>query len=992
MRIVKTIISCICLLAACGLSWAGPVDSVTVSQVAARFYQMKTQAPMPPSQPVKVYTHYAPSDNSSRGVPVFSVYNVGGGFVMVAEDSRLRPVIAYSTEGPFEVEQIAPSMMDVLDDYAAEIADYLEQPLANATVENPLWREILEMHPQTARNEAVVPPLIQTRWDQNSYYNSLCPADTDGPGGHAYAGCVATAMAQVIRYWEYPAQGTGSHSYSCDYGVLSANFGNTTYNYALMPDRLNSNTPAYQVQEVANLIYQCGVSVDMGYGGDASSAYLSHSVNALYNYFGYGISSYISKSQYSSSAWNNTIKNQLDLLRPVMYRGQSDAGGHAFICDGYDDQDYFHFNWGWSGSNNGYFLLSDLTPGNHNYNNSHGAVVNVFVNRPMMRTSARSQVLYSLNGSADTARIRVISVNGGSQVVASVTGDFTISDGTTSFSDTTVLQSGNHFLYVCFQDTNAASATHHGTVTLTYDSLTTTIQLRGEALTVNHEAPLNPSATSQSSNVHLTWDPPAVVPQNYTYGDDTHTSNYGYSSNYERTFLYRLCDTDLVAFYPALLSHVTFYLKSSVTSCELVVYRGGSYDGYTLSPGVQVLQQPLTLSLLNSNAWNTVALETPVPVVLGEEIWFGVHIQAPGGTYTLPVGSTANYEPEKGEIVGRHYSSGDISWSFFDKGKNFSLRAQFQSLSHIIDHYRITRDSLVRGTTTQLYYDDLVTQSGDYTYHIAAVYADSAAAEVTVSQQVQFLPAFIDTISAQICEGDFYAFYGQEATQSGDYYHYDIDTLTVLQLSVIPSAYLDVYAETCDTFSWNGQTYSVSGDYPMTFVNALGCDSIVTLHLTVLQRPDVVVTASSTDLHYPESAVLTVYGAADSYLWSTGETTEQIEVCPTVPTLYSVTGYMFDSPCVSSDSIWIFTEGVGVADYARPAVCYPNPARDILYVVGAPCDQLLLYDMNGQLCRSWKGRREEWRVPVRHLSSGTYVLVGVADGQRRYVARVVVQH
>ena len=943
MRIVKPVVICICLLAVCGLSWAGLVDSATVSQVAGRFYQMKTPAPMPVAQPTKVYTHYAPSGNSSRTVPVFFVYNVGGGFVMVAADDRLRPVIAYSTEGPFVVDEISPSMMAVLDEYAAEITGYLEQPLAAVAAENPLWREILEMHPQTVRNEAVIPPLIQTRWDQNSYYNSLCPVDSDGPGDHVYAGCVATAMAQVMRYWEYPAQGTGSYSYSCDYGVLSANFGNTTYNYALMPDHLNANTPAYQVQEVAKLIYHCGVSVDMGYGSDASSAYLSHSVNALYTYFGYGMSSYISKSQYSSSAWNNTIKNQLDSLRPVMYRGQSDAGGHAFICDGYDDQDYFHFNWGWSGSNNGYFLLSDLTPGNHNYNYSHGAVINLFVNRPMMKISATSQTLYSLNGSADTARIRVVSVNGGSQVIASVTGNFTISDGTTPFADTVVLQSGNHFLYVRFQDTSAVSATHHGTVTLTYDSLTTTIQLRGEAKTVTHEAPLNPSATSQSSNVHLTWDPPAVVPQSYTYGDDTHTSNYGYSDDYERTFLYRLCDTGLVAFYPAQLSHITFYLKSSVTYCELVVYRGGSYDGYTLSPGVQVLQQPLNLSQLNGNAWNTVALDTLVPIVLGEEIWFGVHIQAPGGSYTVPVGSAANYEPEKGEILGRHYSSGDISWKFFDKGKNFSLKAQFQSQSHIVDHYRITRDSLVRGNTTQLYYDDVVTYPGDYTYHIAAVYADSAAAEVTLSHQVQFEPAYIDTLSAQICEGDFYEFYGQELTQTGDYSYYVSDTLMVL-------------------------------------------------HLTVLPHPDVEVVASSTNLHYPESAILTVYGTADSYLWSTGETTEQIVVCPTVPTYYSVTGSMFDSPCVSSDSIFIFTEGVGVADYVRPTSCYPNPARDILHVVGAPCDQLLLYDMEGQLCRSWKGRREEWRLPVRNLSNGTYVLVGVADGQRLYVARVVVQH
>lgn len=941
MKIAKIVLNIVLLLAVCGISWADPVDSLTESQVAARFYQLKTQSTLPFSQPVKVYTHYAPSNSSSEAFPLFNVYNVGDGFVVVAADNRLQPVIAYSTEGPFVVDQMSSAMMDIFGDYATEIMSYLEQLSAITAGANPMWREILEMHPLCTRNQAVVPPLIQTRWDQNSYYNSLCPSDSDGPGNHVYAGCVATAMAQVMRYWEHPAQGTGSHSYSCDYGTLSADFGNTTYNYAIMPDKLTSNTPAAQVQEVAKLIYQCGVSVDMDYGPDGSSAYLSSSTDAFYTYFGYEMSSYIYKSQYSSSSWKNIIKNQLDMLRPVLYRGQGDAGGHAFVCDGYDDQDYFHFNWGWNGSNNGYFLLSDLTPGNHNYNTSQAAVINLFVDKPMMKTSTTFQMLYSVNGTADTAQVRILCINGGQQVTASVTGNFTISDGTGPFADTVVLSSGNHILYVRFQDACAASATHFGTLSLSYDSLSTTINLRGEAIAMAHEAPQNPNATVVSPYVHLTWDSPAFDPQTYTYGESTHTSNYGYGSDYARTILYRLCDTDLIAFYPAQLTHITFFLKPAVTTCKLVVYQGGSYDGYTLSPGTQVLEQALNLNQLSSNAWNTVALQTPVPVVLGEEMWYGVYIEAPGGSYTLPVGNADNYEPEKGEIAGRHYASGDISWSFYNVGKNFSLRAHFQSMPITLDHYQISRDSLVRGTTTQLFYDDIVTQTGEYVYHVAAVYEDGGTAEVTTSLQVQIV-AQVDTVAAQICDGDSYVFHGQVITQTGEYYDYNQDTLTVLQLSVNP-------------------------------------------------YPDLVLSASSTNLYYPETAILTACGA-DYYQWSTGETTDQIEVCPTEPTFYSVTAFLNESPCFSTDSIWIYTEGLGISEYAHSVVCYPNPVQDVLYVVGASCDQLLLYDMSGHLCAFWKGRGDEWRVSARQLTNGTYLLVGDVNGQRRFITRVIVQH
>lgn len=992
MRNIKIHILLGWMLAAFYAAWASPVDSATAKMVATRFYQMKTHSDLAGLYPEKVYTYCAPNAENARTLPVFFIYNMADGYVIVSADNRITPVIAYSTEGPFDVEQVLPALTDFLDDYATEIGTYLRNTPDLAGQEHPLWRQIVEQHPQMVRNEVVVPPLLSTLWDQNSYYNDLCPSDAEGPGGHAYAGCVATAMAQVIRYWSFPTQGTGSHSYVSDYDVESADFGATTYNYSLMPDKLTSATPAAQRQAVAQLIYHCGVSVDMNYGNDGSSASTSNAPYALTTYFGYTSNpSYKSKNNYSTTNWVNMIKGQLNNLRPVIYRGQGDGGGHSFVCDGYDDLNYFHFNWGWSGSNNGYFLLSDLTPGSHDFTTSQGAVINVFVDRTMLRIGSQQMSLYSVNGSADTAQVRVISVNGGQHVTATASGNFTISNGIDPFADTAVLSSGNQMLYVRYQAATTAQQTHYGTIALTYDSLTATVTLRGDAIPVEHNAPQNPNAVYSAPAVHLTWTPPAFSQQSFTHGESSHGSNYGYSSDYARTLLYRLCDTDLVAFYPAQMTHVSFYLRSDVTYCKLVVYKGGSYDGQSLNPGTLALEQPLNLNQLNTSAWNMVALQTPVPISLGEELWYGIYIEAPGGSYTIPVGNTNSYEPEKGDVVCRHYASGSSSWSFFNADRNFSLRAQFQTLPPVLDHYLITRDTLIIGTTTNNYYDDVVTHSGNYTYHIAAVYVDNAAAEVTTDVVVQVV-AHVDTITAQICSGDVYPFHGQQATDPGNYFYYAHDTLTVLQLSVNPASYTDLTAETCNTYSWNGVTYNVSGDYSVTLANSLGCDSVITLHLTVHPHPELYLAVSNDVLYYPETATLTAYGA-DYYFWSTGQASAQIEVCPTIPTWYKVTASMYNSPCTAVDSVFIYTHGYGIEDHAAVNLrCYPNPVSDVLHVSGDPVDQLMLYDMQGRLCRTWKGRRDEWRLSLRHLPNGNYLLVGADKETWLFVNPIVVKH
>jgi len=171
-------------------------------------------------------------------------------------------------------------------------------------------------------------------------------------------------MAQIMKFWSYPTTGSGFHSYNHSrYGTLSANFGSTTYDWSAMPNNVTSANNA-----VATLMYHCGVSVDMNYGVSAtggSGAYHTDVVTALKTYFGYssGVKREL-RSSYSQSQWISLLKNELNAGRPIQYAGYGSGGGHSFVCDGYDNNDFFHFNWGWGGSSDGYFSVNALNPGN----------------------------------------------------------------------------------------------------------------------------------------------------------------------------------------------------------------------------------------------------------------------------------------------------------------------------------------------------------------------------------------------------------------------------------------------------------------------------------------------------------------------------------------------------------------------------------------------------------------------------------------------------
>ena len=298
------------------------------------------------------------------------------GFVLIAGDDRVYPVIGYSFESGYSTENIPLQLAGLLEEYKKEIYHAISQNVQpDNQIENE-WVTILDENyvEQVTRN---VGPLIQARFNQPSPWNLLCPNDPDGPGGHALVGCVAVSMVQVMHYWSYPEVGYGSHGYNHnEYGYLFADFGEAFYDFDSMPN--NVATSASQL-----LLYHAGIAIDMGYGPNGSGAWVgTHypcAMSAMEEHFLYkSIIHFEEKNDYSNSNWISIMQDELDSGRPVIYRGydNSGAGGHAWNIDGYED-DHFHCNWGWGGSYNGYFLFSNLSAGGYTFGQGQAAVMGI---------------------------------------------------------------------------------------------------------------------------------------------------------------------------------------------------------------------------------------------------------------------------------------------------------------------------------------------------------------------------------------------------------------------------------------------------------------------------------------------------------------------------------------------------------------------------------------------------------------------------------------
>ncbi|MFH1119470.1 MAG: C10 family peptidase [Bacteroidota bacterium] len=306
---------------------------------------------------------------------IYAVNFRSGGFVLIAGTDASVPVLGYSLEMAYTGEHMPPAFEAWLKGYQLQLSDIVERNLPATALIKQKWDDLMYYNPDiqnNVRSITQVSPLLSSTWDQGSKYNELCPEDSGGPGGHVWSGCVATAMSQVINYWRYPLQGIGSHGYYSDYGYLYVNFGEASYDY----NQMNNSIGSEHNYEMAEIQYHCGVAVDMMYSPNGSGAYSWDAVQVLENNFGYsGQISLELKEDYSDSEWAELLMQNLDNGWPMYYHGFG-SGGHAFNVDGYQGEDYFHFNWGWSGSYNGYFYLNNLNPGGNNFTEGQGAIVN----------------------------------------------------------------------------------------------------------------------------------------------------------------------------------------------------------------------------------------------------------------------------------------------------------------------------------------------------------------------------------------------------------------------------------------------------------------------------------------------------------------------------------------------------------------------------------------------------------------------------------------
>lgn len=298
--------------------------------------------------------------------PYYYVFNFSddNGYIIISADDAVVPVLAYSTQKAYRINDQPDAFIKWMDKYRREIKEIVENRYSAGEEIKLQWERLQNGLPlKVEKNANTVNPLITTTWDQMDYYHDLCPYDYDY-NQRVATGCVATAMAQVMKYHNHPQNGEGYHTYNhSKYGSLSANFGAATYNWSSMPNNVTSSNNA-----VATLMYHCGVSLEMNYGpaqeGGSSTNSLDVVANALKSYFSYSnTTQFTMRQNYSDANWKNLLKDELNNNRPMEYAGIGQGGGHAFVCDGYDANDYFHFNWGWSGYYDGYFHMDNLNPG-----------------------------------------------------------------------------------------------------------------------------------------------------------------------------------------------------------------------------------------------------------------------------------------------------------------------------------------------------------------------------------------------------------------------------------------------------------------------------------------------------------------------------------------------------------------------------------------------------------------------------------------------------
>ena len=281
---------------------------------------------------------------------VFNAEKAGDGFVIVSGDDRVAPIFGYSDNGTFDPNNVPPAMQAMLDAYAEQIAALNDGATAA----------------QNLTGKAAIKPMVTSSWNESAPLNESLPMIGDK---YRVTGCVATAMAHLMYYHKWPKNPTESipaykfYSSTQKDTIAAAELPSITFDWENMQDvYMVDVTGTVATKTVSDLMRYCGQSVEMVYGTSSSSASTSWVPRSLTDYFGYATSQYVQRICYTQAEWDNLVYDELKAGRPILYRGDKNPGGHAFLGDVYDGNGLFHVNWGWAGKSDGYFVLSVLNP------------------------------------------------------------------------------------------------------------------------------------------------------------------------------------------------------------------------------------------------------------------------------------------------------------------------------------------------------------------------------------------------------------------------------------------------------------------------------------------------------------------------------------------------------------------------------------------------------------------------------------------------------
>ncbi len=949
-----------CILSFSLVISAHPIDSVTAKHAAINFMSSKrgTSLTQKTFDPRVAYRHKIAALGNRDSITQFVVYNFEHGFVIVSMDDRVEPILGYSTSGCFKKPSDSSELPFFLEEYSKEIEAIMRDIPDNEQSLSVRWQKILA--PPTISNKfgaPVIGPLLSSTWDQNAYYNEMCPADEAGPNGHVYAGCVATAMGQVIRYWQYPRRGIGSHYYNCnfasqgygDYGTLRVYFSSGNYDFANMPDKLTSASTSTQINAVAKLLYHCGVSVDMQYGPNGSGANTRTAANALHSYFGYPACTYDNRILYHDTTWTRMMRDELNLLHPIIYSGSGINGSHAFVCDGYDDAGYFHFNWGWSGVNDGYFMITRLNPGPYQFNASQTAIFNIDGGRSIMTCNPNTLSFLCEHSTTSTTKTSLIHTNALSDSIHVVTsGNFGISTDNNIFSNELMLGPLGGTIYVRYYSGPTGGIVERGAIHLSSGSIFDTIRLQGCTYSHTCNPPQDLTISQKPEGIQLHWAPPSDIPQREQISLDSIKFLYAsYVTDFTTSIFHRLCDTDLVQSHQKKLTQVSFLGNECINDCSIIVYTGGNYDNDVINPGVMVVNQPVTS--INTSGWNTITLNNPVTINAENELWYGIKFSANQNCTAIALGASSKYKSGKGDIEGFYLSDDYVFWKTFGMNRNFILKATVEDSIHQLTDYSVERDNSILTHTTDTNFFDNYLIPGNYEYSVTANWQNHC--EASISKQFIIREPCVeqhtyDTLS--LCENELpFNYYGHTIPKgtisSNLQYNFltidSCDSIVTLHLIVRHGTHNVIEDTACEQYTWHDVTYNRSGTFTFDYTNEDGCPSTDTLKLLISN------TSERYDTLFLQYNELPYYFAlADTLLEYNAQHIHHIVV-----TLANEHG------CDSIVHFTIFIQGVGIHSLPIESInVYPNPTSAKLYIESSRTDitAISIYHNDGKLLKN----------------------------------------